>query len=131
VFISNQYAFSIRVFPTDPNANEIEAFSDGGTTHAAFVQAWSLNPSQINTAVLSPATNSNIKIYAIGDNLNYKNVPSHSEITVYNLWGQKISSQCSDIDSGQIKLSGNQIYIVEIKGDNVFFSTKVLLSNRN
>lgn len=34
IFVNNQYAFSIRIFPTDTNAEDIEAFSDGGTTRA-------------------------------------------------------------------------------------------------
>ena len=125
VFISNQYAFSIRVFPTDPNADEIEAFSDGGTTHIASIQAWNLNPSQINTGLITPFLENNIKIYSFGDSLFFENMPLHSKISVYNLWGQQIITHISEAVSGQIRLEKKQIYIVEIKGDNVFFTKKI------
>jgi Beta-fructosidases (levanase/invertase) len=127
IFLNNQYAFSIRVFPTDTNAEDIEAFSDGGITHAASIQAWKLNTSQVFTGIASPVSESNIKTYSYNDNLVYENVPLRSNISVYNLCGQKIVSLFSGPGSGQIKLPNKQIYIVEIKGPNSFFSKKIVL----
>ncbi|MDD4971291.1 MAG: GH32 C-terminal domain-containing protein [Paludibacter sp.] len=127
IFINNQFAFSIRVFPTDSSAEDVEAFSDGGTTTASSIQAWKLNSALNSTGVSSPTIENNIKVYSNGDNLIYENVPYHSDITVYNLQGQKIISQRYDINSGKIELTKNQIYIVKIKGDNVFFSKKILM----
>ena len=127
VFISNRYAFSIRVFPTDPIANDIEAFSTGGTTHATTLQAWNLNPTQNLTGVISQTSENIIKVYSKGDSIVYENVPLHSDINVYNLWGQKIISKKSGQSSGQIELIKNQIYIVEITGENSVFATKILL----
>ena len=127
IFINNKYALSIRVFPTDTNAEDVEAFSDGGTTTATSIQAWKLNPAQSFTGVNTPSVENGIKLYSKGDSIVYENVPLHSDINVYNLCGQKIISKKSVPNSGQIDLIKNQIYIVEINGDNSVFATKILL----
>lgn len=127
IFVNNQYAFSIRIFPTDTNAEDIEAFSDGGTTRATSIQAWKLGSLQTPTAVTTPTVESNIKIYSNGDNLVYENVAEHSNISVYNLCGRKLVSQSSTDSSKKIRLMKGQIYIVEIKGDQAFFTKKILM----
>ncbi len=127
VFISNQYAFSIRVFPTDPNANDIEAFSTGGSTHAASIQAWNLDSSQTATAITPPTIDNNVKLYTNGNNLIYKNIPSNSNISIYNLWGQKIISLTSAPVTGRIQLIKNRVYIVKVTGQNLSFADKILL----
>ncbi len=127
IFINNQYAFSIRVFPTDTNAEDMEAFSDGGTTRATSIQAWKLGSLQTPTAVTNPIAESNIKIYSNDDKLIYENVPTHSNISVYNLCGQKLVSQSSTDSSKKIRLMKGQIYIIEIKGNNTLFTKKILM----
>jgi beta-fructofuranosidase len=127
IFINETYAFSMRVFPTDTNAEQVEAFSDGQTTRATSIQAWKLDPKQSATDVTSPMSENNIKIYPKGDSLAYENVPLHSDISVYNLCGQKITSKKSVQSSGQINLVRNQIYIIEVAGGNTTFATKILL----
>jgi beta-fructofuranosidase len=125
IFVNNQYAFSIRVFPTDTNAGDIEAFSDGGTTHATSIQAWKLSSSQTPTAIMSPAIDSNINIYSTGDALVCENLPSNSNISVYNLCGLKMVSQLSNNPSEKIRLMKGQIYIVKITGNNSFLAKKI------
>ena len=127
IFINNQYAFSIRVFPTDTNAEDIEAFSEGGTTTATSIQAWKLNSKLSLTGLTSPVSKNNIKVYSKGESVVYENVPLHSDISVYNLCGQKITSKKSVQNSGQIDLAKNQIYIIEVTGNNSVFATKILL----
>jgi beta-fructofuranosidase len=127
IFINNQYAFSIRVFPTDTNAEDIEAFSEGGITTATSIQAWKLNSKLSLTGLTHPALENNIKVYSSGKSVVYENVPLHSNINVYNLLGQKITSKKSVQNFGQIDLIKNQIYIVEVTGNNSVFATKILL----
>jgi len=127
IFVNNQYAFSIRIFPTDTNAEDIEAFSDGGTTHATSIQAWKLGSLQTPTAVTYPTVESNIKIFSNIDGLVCENVPLHSTINIYNLCGQKLFSQISTTSSEQFKLLKSQIYIVEIVGNNSLFTRKILM----
>ncbi len=127
IFLDDRYAFSIRVFPTDPNADEIEAFSEGGNTHAVSIQAWKLNSLQTPTGIKTQVKTSSIKLFAGNGNLIYENVPANSKITVYNLNGQKISEKRTARDSGQISLARNQIYIVNVQGDSLFLARKILL----
>src|SRR5665648_83251 len=126
IFVNDQYAFSIRVFPTDPNADEVEVFSEGNSTHVISLKAWKLQSSEVTTEVKS-LQNSNIKISGREGLLMYQNVPAHSVVTVYNLKGQLISSTCPAGDSGQIQLTSNQIYIVKIKNDSTLFTQKIFL----
>jgi len=125
IFINDMYAFSMRVFPTDTNAEDLEVFSEGGATRATSIQAWKLNPRQNLTGMTSVVSENNIKIFPKGDSLMYDNVPLHSNISVYNLRGQKITSKNSVQSSGHINLIKNQIYIIEITGDNLSFSQKI------
>ena len=127
IFVNNQYAFSIRIFPTDTNAEDIEAFSDGGTTRATSIKAWKLGSLQMPTAVTTPTVESNIKIYSNGENLVYENVPERSNISVYSLCGRKLVSQSSTDSSKKIRLMKGQIYIVEITGNNSLFTRKILM----
>jgi len=126
VFVNNQYAFSIRVFPTDPGADEVEMFSEGTSTHVISLKAWKLQSSEVATEA-KILKNSNIRIFGREGLLMYQNVPAHSVITVYNLKGQLISSTCPTGDSGQIQLTRNQIYIVKIKSDSTFLTQKIFL----
>lgn len=127
IFINDMYAFSMRVFPTDTNAEQVEAFSDGGTTRATSIQAWKLNHLQGITSVPTPKSETDIRIYTQADSLHYENVPLNALISVYNLRGQKIFSKKSVLNSGKINLKRNQIYIIDIKSDRVKYSTKIQL----
>ncbi len=44
IFINDRWASSIRVFPTDSDANGIEAFSNNGSTAVKSLRAWTLDP---------------------------------------------------------------------------------------
>lgn len=72
IFVADKWAFSVRVFPTDVNAVEAEAFADGTT--AASVKAWVLD-ADAETA----------SIERIEDNC------SGTVEGCYNLAGQKIA----------------------------------------
>lgn len=126
VFVNDQYAFSIRVFPTDPNADEVEFFSEGGKIHIVSLNAWKLQTSEVPTEART-IKGSNIRIFGSEGRLMFQNVPVHSVITVYNLNGQTILSTCSTSDSGQIQLTRNQIYIVKIKSGLTLFTQKIFL----
>lgn len=44
IFVNDKWATSVRVFPTDADADGIEVFSKDGTVEAKSVQAWVLDP---------------------------------------------------------------------------------------
>ena len=127
IFINDMYAFSLRVFPTDTNAEDVEVFSEGGVTRAASVKAWNLRSLQGTTRVEVPQSQTNIRVFQQGNNLMFENVPLCSEISVYNLRGQKVFSKKSVESTEQVILEKNQIYLVEIKGDKFDYAKKVQL----
>ena len=45
VFVNNKYATSVRVFPTDADANGVEVYSENGKATAKSVNAWMLGTS--------------------------------------------------------------------------------------
>lgn len=55
IFINDRWATSIRVFPTDPAAAEVKAFSDGGATTVKSLSAWDLDPKQSSGIESIPA----------------------------------------------------------------------------
>lgn len=127
VFINNQFAFSIRIFPTDATADDIDVFSEGGTTHALSIQGWNLNPAQNATKLKDASTENPIRMYSKNDSLVYANVPVPSHIYVYNLFGQIIAYQYSEMQTGQIELAKNQVYLITVTGENDTFTSKVLM----
>lgn len=54
IFVNDRYASSIRVFPTDENADALEVFSNGGATQIKNLQAWTLK-SEILSGISSIA----------------------------------------------------------------------------
>lgn len=55
IFINDRWATSIRVFPTDPAATQVKAFSDGGATTVKSLNAWNLDPKQTSGIESIPA----------------------------------------------------------------------------
>ncbi|MDD4993211.1 MAG: GH32 C-terminal domain-containing protein [Paludibacter sp.] len=126
IFVNNQYAFSIRVFPTDTNAEDVEAFSAGGSTHAVSIQAWKLNSLQGFTEVVSHRSDINIKMYTKNGDLFYENVPAHSKIVILNLNGQIVLIDYCKSSSGSIALKSNMIYIAQISSSEYSTARKII-----
>ena len=126
IFVNNKFAFSIRIFPTDTNAEDVEVFSEGGTTHVNFMQAWKLDPSLGRTGIFLPKLDSDIRVYSNRQEIRYEKVPVDTFIHVYNISGSCVYSERTNSSSGKIGLPTRQIYIVEVVGLNPYF-TKVIL----
>ncbi len=77
IFVNDRWATSIRVFPTDADANGIEAFANGATS-VLDLNAWVLNPSGTDAIEQVKADNS-------GETL----------ANVYNLQGALVKSNAS------------------------------------
>ncbi|MCM1071402.1 MAG: GH32 C-terminal domain-containing protein [Alistipes timonensis] len=75
IFVNDRWATSIRVFPTDPEANGIEAFSEG-TTRVNSLNAW----------VLSPAGTTSVEM------VEADGAKSRALTDVYNLQGALVKS---------------------------------------
>lgn len=85
IFVNDRYATSIRVFPTDADANGIEAYSDS-TTRVTDLKAWVLDSHNSGVATISQG-NTNSEIY----NLHGMKIDSASQINgIYISNGKKI-----------------------------------------
>lgn len=126
IFVNNKYAFSIRVFPTDTNAEDVEAFSTGGSTHAVSIQAWKLNSLQGYTEVVSHRSDFDIKMYSKNGDLFYENVPVNSKIVILNLSGQIVLTSNCNSSSGSIALKPNTVYIAQISGNDYSTTRKII-----
>lgn len=76
IFINDRWATSIRVFPTDTDANGIEAFSTSGAVTVKSLEAWTLAPSSdsgVQDIIRDPSS-------------------SDTLVDVYNLSGIKVKS---------------------------------------
>lgn len=49
IFVNDKWATSIRVFPTDDDADSLEAFSEGGAVNVKSLEAWSLGEETVGT----------------------------------------------------------------------------------
>ena len=72
IFVNDRWAYSVRLFPTDANATEVEAFATSAVT--AQVSAWTLDAKQTGTG-----------IEAVGR----RHAAPHD--AVYNLLGRRVS----------------------------------------
>lgn len=69
VFVNDHYAFSMRVYPTDAEGIDVEAFSTASTTFTSL-KAWTLDYSQGTTGIdsihdMQDATSSSLTLYDI------------------------------------------------------------------
>lgn len=87
IFINDKYATSIRVFPTEADANGIEAFANGDT-EVKSLQAWIVNPSYnagVENVIADPEEvadpNRPVDVYTISGQLVRRHViPSEATV---------------------------------------------------
>jgi beta-fructofuranosidase len=81
IFVNDRWAFSVRLFPTDANAVEVEAFANAST--AAKINAWVLDASR-DADGIRPVTGGGVGQY---------------NPAVYNLLGRRIAQSGTCISS--------------------------------
>ena len=79
VFINDRWATSVRVFPTEADADGVEVFSEGGEVHASSIDAWVLKSGSIHGGVSLPDADSYnpskiVDVYSISGQLIRKGV---------------------------------------------------------
>lgn len=102
IFVNDKWATSIRVYPSDSDANSVEVFSTGGSVQAPAVSGW----------VLSSGS-----LAGIGD-LVYDDASSHNfPIDVYTMSGQKVKEASSEaaaiegLEKGIYLVGGRKILV--------------------
>lgn len=91
IFINDKWACSVRVFPTNVDAINVEAFSMG-ETEVRQVNAWNLDEKL--ASVTFPSVSKEISYWVYGSKgvLFYDNIPLGSSLSVYDLSGKQIDS---------------------------------------
>ena len=114
VFVNDTWAFSMRLFPTDAEADGIEAFADG-TTHVNKLEAWVLDenggaPSGITSAEMPGGV-----IIKMADGaVVYGNAQAGTVLSLYDLSGKMFVSRCLDADGGSIPVARRGVCIAKI-----------------
>lgn len=125
VFINDQWAFSIRVFPTDKDANGIEVFSDGNTVTES-VNAWILDETDGGGSVSGNNIQS-AEIYSEGNAICYNNVPGGAVLTVYDIMGKVIMNKQLINGSGKIDIDFTGIVIANLNTGDGNYTKKFIL----
>lgn len=114
VFVNDTWAFSMRLFPTDAEADGIEAFADG-TTHVNKLEAWVLDenggaPSGITSAEMPGG----VSIKVADGAVVYDNAQAGTVLSLYDLSGKMFVSRCLDADGGSIPVARRGVCIAKI-----------------
>ncbi len=117
IFINEQWAFSVRVFPTDVQANGVEAFSHNGTTEVRNLEAWVLDetlPLQDEHVGVEAVEQNDHRIFAANGALHYQDIVSGSNLVVYDTVGRVcVERRISGAGSIAFPYSGLYIACVE------------------
>ncbi len=128
VFINDTWAFSMRLFPTDAEANGVEAFADG-TTHVNSLEAWSLDENKSGSTSISAIENSdNFKIESKNGKIFYTNTYENALLSVIDLGGRVVLSENIGAGSGTVSLSDSGVCIVKLVTPENVLSRKVIIN---
>ncbi len=129
IFINDMWAFSVRVFPTDVNANGVEAFSHNGSTEVKRLQAWVLDetrPLQEEDVAVENIQATDNNIFATARNLHYQNIPMGSNLMVFDTVG-RLCVERTIAGEGTISLPHSGTYIARLEDTNTVKSYKLFI----
>lgn len=127
VFVNDTWAFSMRLFPTDAEADGVEAFADG-STHVNSLEAWNLDENIGDPAsVPSVEADGKFSIESAGDRLVYTNAYENATLSVFDLGGRMVSSTSLKVGSGTIAIAGSGVCIVRLTTPGNTLSKKIII----
>ena len=114
VFINDTWAFSMRLFPTDPEANGIEAFADG-TTHVNRLDAWVLDENNGSaTGITSAGTVGDVSISVADGAVVYAGAQAGTVLSLYDLSGKMLVSERLNVGGGAIPVAHRGVLVAKI-----------------
>lgn len=128
IFINEKWAFSVRLFPTDAGATEVEAFSDGGETVFERLAAWTLDPKNdgSGSGLQQTDRSDDMRFTITGGSLKYENLPVGAVLSVYDMCGRMISRKSVTSSCGIMQPHASGCCIVNVAGLGVDYSEKIL-----
>jgi beta-fructofuranosidase len=121
IFVNDTWAFSLRIFATDADANEVEV--SAVNTEVQQVSAWNLQDDNVSTAITENPIQEKQFFYA-NNRLYFNNISENAQITIYDITGKIILRQ--NQLSENIYLPKNKIYIVKINDDGNSIANKIV-----
>ena len=114
VFVNDTWAFSMRLFPTDAEADGIEAFADG-TTHVNKLEAWVLDENGgSSSGIASVGTNEDVNIKVADGAVVYDNAQAGAVLSLYDLSGNMFVSERLNVGGGSIPVAHRGVFIAKI-----------------
>mgnify|MGYP000116868245 FL=1 len=114
VFINDTWAFSMRLFPTDAEADGIEAFADG-TTHVNKLEAWVLDENGgSSSGIASVGTHEDVNIKVADGAVVYDNMQAGAVLSLYDLSGNMFVSERLNVGGGSIPVAHRGVFIAKI-----------------
>lgn len=111
IFVNNKWATSVRVFPTDSDAEGVEAYAENGTVTMKSLEGWLLGDAAYETP--SPGEDDNNGKPENPDDTGiddiFQDLPDY--VTVYTLGGVKVKNKVKASEAAADLPSG--IYIIE------------------
>lgn len=124
IFINDKWAFSLRVFPTDPMSDGAEVFAEG-KTEIVSLNAWKISKSGFSNLQSQVDKNRKPQIFFRNGKLNIENLPQNALLNIFDLTGRKICEKSQPEDILGSSLLPGQIYICQIYSEGQFYTTKL------
>lgn len=125
VFVNDMWAFSMRLFPTDANANELEVFSLG-QTQVVKAQAWQLDEKQSATAIHNVAQMP-AEVHVEGNLLSYRSQGMEGDVRVWDTTGRLVVTHRITNSEGIISALPKGMYIVQISNGQDTYNNKIAI----
>lgn len=92
IFINDSWATSIRVFPTEADAEGAEVYSVGGAVKVRNLNAWVLDASSFGGASDAVADNG-FSLRISGDTLSFDGLRSDASVVIFDMQGRLVCSR--------------------------------------
>lgn len=127
IFVNDKWAASVRMFPTNDDADGVEAFSTGATT-VKSLKAWVLDENLAGVEGITSSNTAGPEITVEGNQLHYSNVAMDSTLTIYTVAGAKIADYRLDGCEGNVTLQcNNGLYIAAIENGGIRSAKKIII----
>lgn len=124
IFINDKWATSVRIFPTDPLADDAEVFAETAT-EIISLNAWSISKAGW-TYMNNMEAESKPEVYFQNGSLHLKNLTEDAFLNIFDLTGQKVFYKSKPEEVSFNNLIPGKIYICQIMTDGKYYTTKII-----
>lgn len=127
IFVNDQWAFSLRIFASDDEANGIEAFSEGTDATLNYLRAWTLAQDGKETSVNALQSNSPV-VRVSGRTVCFDGINDEGEVSFFDASGTLIMQKRIVKGQNRMELPGTgKLYIMRLSANGEILRKKILL----